>query len=392
MTDRYCVHCFDNPEVKSWIGHHAEKGYCEFCRKQSAQTVAAEDFFEALLECVYTQYSTPEEDGMTYITAEGGWVGETYESDVVLDALELATDDETRLEPIAAFLDDHSWAWCDADHRHFNPGEQSLADWQQFCRLTKHRIRYMFLQEEREGLTERHGQEYHVREILRSIGRAIYDNELVSTIKAGTPLYRVRTNKNGKGYTKLADLAGPKPEDARFSNRMSPAGISMLYAAFDQETAMAETLQAETPFTVAKLALTRDIDVVDFARLPTRHSLLLGLMPYGHNTFFQDQRHQINFLHRFVHDLSKPVTKDGVEHFEYVPTQIVTEYIRHLYALEHDETRTIMGVVYTSAQSANLDRNAVFFVDAIDTNATIPNKHDASHYFKLLHATPFKTG
>ncbi len=392
MTDRYCIHCFANVEIKSWIGRHAEPGFCEFCGNHTAQTVDTELFCEALLQCVYTQYSTPDEDGMSYNSREGGWMGETFDSDVPLDALCLETDDEARLSPIEAFLENHSWLWCDADHRNFNPEEQALSDWQQFCSLTKHRVRYVFLQEEQEGNTEHHGQSYHVREILRDIGRAIYENDMVVNLAAGTLLYRVRPNPKKTPYETLAQLAGPPPEAALYANRMSPAGISMLYAAFDQDTAIAETLRDPTSFTVGEFKLSRDIAVVDFSRLPARQSILLSLLPQGNNTFSQAQRHQINFLHQFVHDLSKPVDKDRTEHIEYVPTQIVTEYFRHLYDREHDETQSIMGVVYTSAQSANHGKNIVLFVDAIDPNAMLPNKRDASHFLDLARATLIGVG
>ena len=68
MSDRYCVDCFQNPEVKSWIGRHAEPGYCEFCRKFSDLTVAAEPFLDELLNCIYSQFSTPDEDGMRFVS------------------------------------------------------------------------------------------------------------------------------------------------------------------------------------------------------------------------------------------------------------------------------------------------------------------------------------
>lgn len=392
MTDRFCVHCFENPEVKLWISRHPERGYCEFCGKDSVQTVDSELLCEALLACVQMEYSTPDEDGMSYITREGGWMGQTYEVDVPLDALGLVTDDESRIAPIEACLENYSWMWCDADHRNFNPSDRAISDWKQFSNLVKHRVRYMFLQEEREGLAETHGHSYHVREILREIGRAVYDAEMISTLSAGTVIYRVRPNPKGERYDTLAQLTGPPASRAVYANRMSPAGISMLYAALDKDTAMAETLDEPTRFSLAELRLSQDVAVVDFSKLPAQQSLLLGLTPESENTFFREHRHQIRFLHQFVHDLSKPIIKDRSNHIEYVPTQIVTEYFRYLYSREIDDTHGIAGIVYTSAQSANLGRNIVLFVDPEESTRITQGARDTSKFLTLENVTDFRVG
>jgi RES domain len=52
------------------------------------------------------------------------------------------------------------------------------------------------------------------------------------------------------------------------------------------------------------------------------------------------------FLFSFARDLSKPVILDGREHIEYVPTQVVTEYMRRL------PDAAIDGILHASAQSA----------------------------------------
>ena len=48
-----------------------------------------------------------------------------------------------------------------------------------------------------------------------------------------------------------------------------------------------------------------------------------------------------------MRDFQASVTKDGREHIDYVPTQIVTEYIRHLYS--HPDLGIVRGVLYRSA-------------------------------------------
>jgi len=58
-------------------------------------------------------------------------------------------------------------------------------------------------------------------------------------------------------------------------------------------------------------------------------------------------RHGITFLRRFNEDFVKPVARDGNEHTEYVPTQIVTEYFRHRFLA--DKNRRLDGILYRSS-------------------------------------------
>lgn len=63
------------------------------------------------------------------------------------------------------------------------------------------------------------------------------------------------------------------------------------------------------------------------------------------------------FLDRFAHEVSKPVAPDALEHIEYVPTQIVTEYFRHAFEREFGLRCSITKGRFTRrAQPASLAR------------------------------------
>jgi len=128
-------------------------------------------------------------------------------------------------------------------------------------------------------------------------------------------------------YSTAKDLGAPPPEAAAQS-RMSPAGIPMFYAADDAETALAETV--DPPRTRVKAATigtfetTDDCRIVDLRRLPAPPS------------YFDDSpearalQAPLGFLHGFRHDVSARIERDGRIHVEYVPTQVVCEYLRHV--------------------------------------------------------------
>ena len=122
------------------------------------------------------------------------------------------------------------------------------------------------------------------------------------------------------------------------ANRMSPAGIPMFYGAVDADTAITEVTCAsdDTHVTWYQFELTSALRVVDLTRLPPEPSMFdpeLGSM-----------RRQIRFLNMFVQQLSDRVEPDH-EQIDYVPTQIVTEYLLHV----HDGGERVRGLIYESS-------------------------------------------
>jgi len=105
------------------------------------------------------------------------------------------------------------------------------------------------------------------------------------------------------------------------------------------------------PLSVAKFETARDAWVVDLTALPEFPSL-----------FDEGRRHlraPISFLRDFVEDLAKPIAKDGREHIEYVPTQIVTEYLRYVFRTETGHR--VRGVIYQSARNGGGKCCVLFF-------------------------------
>ena len=92
--------------------------------------------------------------------------------------------------------------------------------------------------------------------------------------------------------------------------------------------------------------------VVDFNKLPKIPSIFE----------IKDKKkyYLVLFLYSFVRDITQQITKDGKEHTEYVPTQVVTEFLR--YPFNKNRKNKISGVIYPSSQNRN-HKSAVFFWD-----------------------------
>ena len=109
-------------------------------------------------------------------------------------------------------------------------------------------------------------------------------------------------------------------------------------------------VRKETKYFIAKFVATQPLRLVNLIEGPEYPSLFLPEL--------YDERHEIGFLYDFVSDISEPVAKDGREHVEYVPTQIVAEYLR--YRFRDSQGKAINGLLYPSVKNPG-GRNMVIF-------------------------------
>jgi hypothetical protein len=182
--------------------------------------------------------------------------------------------------------------------------------------------------------------------ILEELGEIVRRGQLVRILSSGTRFFRARQHSPDHPVRSSCEL-GPPPRKIRkalCANRMSPAGIVMFYGASDQNTALREVYDPrraydEPELTVGQFVTTADFGIVDLTNLPPVPSIF----DRGHCTL----RSGIMFLHRFVEKVKLRVTKDGTEHLEYVPTQVVTEYFRHVFRAA--DGSVVRGILYPSS-------------------------------------------
>ena len=144
---------------------------------------------------------------------------------------------------------------------------------------------------------------------------------------------------------------GPPPSHLARAGRMNPAGISYFYLALEKETALAEVVSGSPcSAAIARFDISRDLRVLDLTNIPT----LPSIFDYSR----RKEREGLIFLHKFVNEITKPVRKDGHEHIEYVPSQVVSEYFALVFQI--NEGQHLDGILYPSAVRKN-GRNLVLF-------------------------------
>ena len=128
---------------------------------------------------------------------------------------------------------------------------------------------------------------------------------------------------------------------------MSPPGIVMFYGSDEPETALREV--ARVPeceadcYVVGEFRTLREMRILDLTRI-RRIPSIFEPVP---DTLEYDPRPPLIFLNYFAAELSMPIAGDRSVHVEYVPPQVVTEFVRTEF---RHEGLPLDGIRYRSAR------------------------------------------
>ena len=342
-----CAKCFDDAALADFVSENAVEHKCDYCGRKSKKKpigVGIDEVMEVIDEGIRSEWGHPDDEGVAYESAEGGYQGEVLDTyDLIYDELENPFANDKLAEDVISSFTRQGALWCQKDFYGLLPQEVLRYGWKNFVSVVKYSKRYLFSTDMGETDLLGRDEELPPGRFLERFGEIITQIGLVRNLKSGTQIYRVRVHDPKKTFQTAADLGTPSAENARYSNRMSPAGIPMFYGAFDEKTAVKETFNSarnnNEVITVGQFRTAREFPVVDLTRAPSVPSIF--------DSARRDSRPDMIFLNHFMRDFQASVTKDGCEHIDYVPTQIVTEYIRHLYS--HPDLGIVRGVLYRSA-------------------------------------------
>ena len=352
-----CAECFEDLGIRDFIEQNAMSTRCSFC-DVSQNDVAVASFYD-VVEHIETSlfYEWDNADNwLGYESREGGYQGYWVDTEELLrfeTELELPRDvDDKLMDQIVDLLPDY--AWCELDPYTINDRNRAKISWEIFCDVVKHRNRYFF--EEYDDEIE-YGA-YSPGQIMRKLFESAEQYDLFKRIPKGKTLFRARFQEGETAFTTAKELGPPPREKAIQSNRMSPAGIPMFYASDRIETALRETANEEGKFAVGRFKTCRSMTLLDLTKIPSTPSLFQS---YPETLEFRP-REVLRFLNHIATEISKPIEKDDKVHINYVPTQVVTEFVRsRLTAGKH----RIDGIKYESAARKG---HASYVIFATQTN------------------------
>ena len=335
-----CDKCFEDHGLIAFIRSNASANECSFCSAIDDVPIAAsiDDVSEHFIECLLQEYALAVNE---LAGSEGRYYGQHWDAvELALGELELEfpqNNPELLLAPL--FGEYYDQDWCKRNPYGLDHSEWSRYSWERFCRIIMHERRFLFLDQDREIDDP---EVYSPREVLSTIFDYAQEMGLFKELPAGRQLVRARFEGNGPPLETPQDLGSPPAEKAIQSNRMSPAGIPMFYACDDEETAIRETSSGPGRFATGMFETLRPITVLDLTGIPPIPSLFEGISDSAE----VDPRRALTFLRHVAEEVSRPIERDDRVHVNYVPTQVVTEFIRD--QLTWGDTR-IEGVRYQSS-------------------------------------------
>lgn len=345
-----CKNHFEDDFLNDYIRKKGENGVCSYCNKR---LVVIE--LEAVLIIIAIGldyiYEDPLNSRYYNKDTEYGFDGNVQPFDELWwdDPFDLRIDDDKLLEDVRDQLSTDQ-LYCEKNE--YGSHEDYLDElWSHFKEVLKHKARFAF----HFSNTFRQWNLSDPSYILHQVETTILSYNMISILEANTILYRARQHSKEREVSDVTKIASLPNFLNKIAGRMNAAGISLFYCSKSKNLTIQEVVSKRRTsmpyYTTAIFRNKETLRLVDLTKLPDVPSI-----------FDEENNHSIDviyFMKSFVKEVSLSVLqKDSV--LEYLPTQVITEYIRYNPDLNVD------GMIYNSAKNIN-EKNIVLFYNHEDS-------------------------
>lgn len=276
-----CPDCVEDEYLKDVIRDYACHHECDYCgrrtRKHSAAPVA--ELMEPIGNAVFTWFNNPEEAGGFWDSEDNCYFlgDEAIDTREMLESLPLECDEQLFEDIAGAFVNEEWVETASGSLFGSHPHELITYAWEQFSDIVKHESRYFFqhsLTKQDDEYEFGHQEHYNPASFLPTLGSLVKKLKLLNTLPIGKMLFRARPKEDGEVFPLNAKELGAPPAKSSSAGRMNPAGISYMYLAFEQETALAEVRQGRAIDTaIGRFETLREIQILDLTNLPQKPSI-----------------------------------------------------------------------------------------------------------------------
>ena len=273
------------------------------------------------LSCLLQEYDLAGNQ-LGWDSEEGEWIGKHWDYlELGLYGLGLDFPRGNESKILQSFFGTHyDQEWCEASAYGLDDLERPRFSWDHFCNVVMHERRHFFMEDK--------GNPYELdslnpAEVLNAIVDYAEHMGLFTSLPAGTQLLRARCESAESTFETPGELGPPPANKANQPNRMSPAGIPMFYGCDEEETALREIATRPGHFAIGTFETLREATILDLTALPPVPGLFAEV-PDGAEV---PPRRALRFLHHIADEVSRPIERGDRVHVEYVPTQVVTEFI-----------------------------------------------------------------
>lgn len=314
-----CDSCFNDECLKRHIREKGKKGYCYFCKTQREHCIEPYGL-QNLFRPVINLYA-PVEELEPIEGEEIGYIEEDHFEDFLWDILQkdwkvFASNDSKVNEKIirAVFpntekdyypsdcLDSHVYNWVDSLNKNFSNKIRYKNWWKLLSSEIKNENRFF----------------PKIPELFLENPEKLF-SFCVRRNQEGEIFYRARISKENRIYT--CDKMGKPPIDKTLDGRGNPQGISYLYLASNEKTAVSEVKHyVNDIITVGKFVVDSELSVIDL-RNPQIES------PFKYGEELDYYINNLVLLKALGLELSRPI---NISHnkFDYLPTQYLCELIK----------------------------------------------------------------
>lgn len=343
-----CSECVTDYALKAAVREMGGLTSCDYCQAAPVPPEASapvDVILDLIVDGFRYEYEDPIEQ-VLYSSADGGYQMGLYDAGDLLETHEVTEDGNLFSDLVMAIEQD---AWVQRDPYAASPKDRLRWGWQAFREYVKHRRRYTFLV--RDSSPSYGAGDISMDEMPAALADAVETAGQIRVLAAGTKWWRIRVHSPEEQHQTAAALGSPPDEWAK-DNRMTPKGMGAFYGASTPSGAQAEVAGYADPSdegTVGEFELLRDITVVDLTTVDDVPSLYDGSRRH--------ERAPIAFMRGFVKDVTRIADPSDGQNLDYIPTQIVAEYLR--YELK-GVAGPVVGILWRSSKDATVENCVIF--------------------------------
>ena len=209
-----CPECFDDPDIREFVQQSVSEHECTYCGKSSTEEPIAADMneiMEFIMEGIQVEWGDPNDEGMSWESAEGGWLGTVLDSDKLFDEIGFYTANDELYRDICDAYGDR--LWCQRNLYGLLPQQELFSDWKYFCYVVAYKTRFVFYNMQGDSGRYSVGQEPvppHL--ILDTLGQLVRQMGLITAIPSGTEFFRARVPEKKEVCSTIGEL-GPPPSN-----------------------------------------------------------------------------------------------------------------------------------------------------------------------------------
>ena len=372
---RICCDCIGEDYVHEQIVCSGEVGHCGFCDSKENPTIELDELAELVHSVLEEHFymTSPDPEGIDLLAAREGYWEQPGEP-VTYTIMNLIDSSEELAEALREHLSEQ-----------YDPvGKDALIDPCLYSNDSQYEERaidaYEFQESWASFRQEILSRSRFFNQAARSALEHLFSGIEQLATRDGAPVvrilspeefvFRARVTKTGDSFEEILKDAprslGAPPGRHASAGRMNAEGISVFYGATDANTCIAEIrAPVGSSVIIGRFSPLRDLRLLDLTRL--KDVFLQGsLFDSTHTELLS----RVHFLKRLVAELSQPVMP-GAESRDYLPTQVVAEYLGSHPDMALDEVMfassqiTPMGRADSAASDEqHLGKNVVLFSHA----------------------------